>query len=243
MFAIIRSRRFIAAALTLAVATASITPFASRGADAGVAPVPFSDARLKIEYNSTDGDAGLQFFIDAPAWREVTITDPRGRVVVDFDAGPVIRNYGLTELFSESSEPPFNIFPFADFKKLFPEGRYAFRGLTIKGERLTGSYVLSHRVPDGPVITFPGEDAVINGPALRVEWESVTTPAGVVVAGYQVLVVANSPKRVFSADLPPTATSIDIPAEFLLPGGYHVEVLAVDANGNQTLTDHPFTVQ
>lgn len=31
--------------------------------------VPFDDARLKIEYNSTAGDAGLQFFVDAEDWK------------------------------------------------------------------------------------------------------------------------------------------------------------------------------
>ena len=40
----------------------------------------------------------------------------------------MIRNYGLTELFSESSEPPFDQFPFEDFKKLFPEGVYLSPG-------------------------------------------------------------------------------------------------------------------
>src|SRR5262245_57217281 len=93
-------------------------------ADAGarVKAEPFDDARLKIEYNATDGDAGLQFFVDAEAWRHVTITNPRGAVVADFDAGKVIGDFGLSELFSESSEPPFTEFPFARFKQLFPEG-------------------------------------------------------------------------------------------------------------------------
>ena len=243
MFAMIRTRRFAGAALTLALGAACIAPFAVHSADAGVQPVPFTDARLKIELNSTDQDAGLQVFIDGPAWREVTITDPRGRTVVDFDAGASIRNYGLTELFSESSEPPFSVFPFAEFKRLFPEGRYAFRGLTIDGRRMTGSAILSHRVPDGPVINVPAEDAVVDANSLVVRWQPTTTPAGVVIAGYEVIVVANSPKRTFSAVLPATATSLSIPSEFLVPGEYHVEVLAIDVNGNQTLTDHPFTVQ
>ena len=52
---------------------------ATTRADAkGAAPIPFPDARLKIEYNATDGDAGLQVFLDAPAWREVSITNPAG---------------------------------------------------------------------------------------------------------------------------------------------------------------------
>lgn len=78
---------------------------------------------MKIEYNATDGDAGLQVFLDAPAWREISITNPAGRKVVEVEAAEVIRDYGLTELFSESSEPPFTEFPFSEFKRLFPEGR------------------------------------------------------------------------------------------------------------------------
>jgi hypothetical protein len=72
----------------------------------GSSTIPFPDARLKIEYNATDGDAGLQVFLDAPAWRDVSITNPSGRKVLEVEAERVIRNYGLTELFSESSEPP-----------------------------------------------------------------------------------------------------------------------------------------
>src|SRR5262245_10835679 len=88
-------------------------------ADGAASPeaVPSDDAGLKIEYNATDGDAGLQFFIDAEAWRHVTVTNPRGRLVLDAEAATVIRNFGLSELFSESSEPPFDELPFADFKK------------------------------------------------------------------------------------------------------------------------------
>jgi hypothetical protein len=244
MFAFLRTRRFSGALLALTLTSAVVVLVVSNRAGAAAQPVPFGDSRLKIEYNSTDGDAGLQFFIDAPAWKEVEIFDPRGRSVASFEAGSRIRKYGLTELFSESSEPPFTEFPFSEFKKLFPEGRYAFRGVTIEGERLSGSFVLSHRVPDGPVIEFPAEDDVVPAGALRVRWQPVSTPAGVVIAGYQVLVVsADVPKRVFSADLPASVNSIDVPAEFLAPGEYHVEVLAVEVSGNQTLTDHGFTVR
>jgi hypothetical protein len=31
--------------------------------------------------------------------------------LVGVEVGSVIENYGLTELFSESSEPPFDVFP------------------------------------------------------------------------------------------------------------------------------------
>ena len=210
--------------------------------------IPFPDARLKIEYNSTDGDAGLQVFLDAPAWKEVSITNPSGHKVLQVEAERVIRNYGLTELFSESSEPPFEVFPFSQFKRLFPEGRYTFSGETIDGQRLQSTFALTHKVPDGPVIVSPSVDDTVAADDLVVEWMPVTSPAGVDVVAYQVLVVANAPglgnpKRVFDVMLPGTATRLPVPEEFLIPGSYKAEVLAVERGGNQTLTETEFTIE
>jgi hypothetical protein len=43
-------------------------------------------------------------------------------------------------------------------------------------------------------------------------------PAGIDITGYQVLVVQEEPvPRVFSADLPATATKLSVPAEFVQP--------------------------
>jgi hypothetical protein len=46
-----------------------------------------------------------------------------------------LRNWGLTELFFETDEPPFDKFPFSKFKKRFPEGKYTFTGRTVGGAR------------------------------------------------------------------------------------------------------------
>ena len=145
-----------AASLAVATLLPTFVLASSAGADRAPPTIPFPDARLKIEYNATDGDAGLQVFLDAPAWRDISITNPSGRKVLDVEAERVIRNYGLTELFSESSEPPFDEFPFSEFKKLFPEGAYTFRGRTIEGERLQSTFALTHDVPDGPSHRVPG---------------------------------------------------------------------------------------
>ena len=209
--------------------------------------VTFPDARLKIEYNATDGDAGLQVFLDAPPWREITITNPRGREVMHVAAEDVISDYGLTELFSESSEPPFDEFPFEEFKLLFPEGRYRFSGETVEGRRLSSTFTLSHDVPDGPMITSPAEDATLASDGLVVEWRPDATP-GVDVVAYQVLVVADdpflgNPVRVLDVMLPADATRFPVPAEFLLPGTYKTEVLAIERSGNQTLTEVAFTIE
>ena len=164
-------------------------------ADAGrAAPVSqFPDARLKIEFNSTDGDAGLQVFLDAPPWREITITNPSGEVLAEFEAGEVIDQYGLTELFSESSEPPFDEFPFEEFKQLFPEGTYTFSGTTIDGDRLRSRFRLTHDVPAGPVITSPVEDSTVAPDDLVVTWLPDVSDPDVDVVAYQVLVVADDP--------------------------------------------------
>jgi len=209
--------------------------------------IPFDDARLKIEYNSTEGDAGLQFFIDAKGWRHVTVTNPLGRKVLDVDAAKVIRNYGLSELFSESSEPPFTEFPFAEFKKLFPEGVYTFEGQDIDGKPLRSTFNLAHNIPDGPTITSPADGATFPATDVDVTWQPVTTPAGIDIVAYEVFVVADdsglgTAERTVDVTLPGTATHLAVPPEFLTPGGYKTDVIAIDRGGNQTLAEVPFTV-
>jgi hypothetical protein len=237
------------AGLAAAAAAAALLAIPVHGAlvGAGSAPIAFDDARLKIEYNSTDGDAGLQFFVDAEEWQHVQVTSPSGRKVADFSAAQVIRDFGLTELFSESSEPSFDEFPFEQFKQLFPEGDYTFTGETIDGEKLKSVFTLSHAVPEGPTITSPEEDATVAADALVVTWLPDDSPAPVDVAMYEVIVVDDAvgvpnPERSFDVMLPGDATSVSVPSQFPTPGSYKVEVLAIDRSGNQTLSEVPFTV-
>ena len=61
-----------------------------------------------VEINATDGDAGLQVFLDGEAWKTMRVTGPDGRTILDVTAKGRLDGYGLTELFSESSEPPFD---------------------------------------------------------------------------------------------------------------------------------------
>lgn len=55
--------------------------------------------------------------------------------------------------------------------------------------------------------------------------------------------IEQNPLRVFSTDLPASTTSLEIPEEFLEPGTYKAEVLAVAANGNQTLAEVEFEIE
>ena len=242
-----RRRLAIAAVALAALASVAARQVVTSADTAKPNEVPFDDARLKIEYNSTDGDAGLQFFVDAEAWRHVTVTDPQGRKVLDVDAAKVIRNYGLSELFSESSEPAFDEFPFAEFKKLFPEGVYTFRGQDIDGQALKSTFTLTHASPDPPTITSPTEGATLPANGVTIRWQPVTTPVGIDVVAYEVLVVADdsglgTAERAVDVTLPGTASHMAVPPQFLTPGGYKTEVLAIERSGNQTLTEVAFTV-
>jgi hypothetical protein len=206
--------------------------------------VPFEEARMIIEVNATDGDAGLQVFLDHDAWSAVQISRPDGHRIIDIKNKNELKDFGLTELFSESSEPPFTEFPIEEFKKLWPEGEYVFKGRTIEGDRLESTVTLSHDIPEGPEILAPEEGDTFPRNEARVRWRPGSQPAGVEIVGYQVIVEREDPLRLFSVDLPAGARTVKIPAAYLQPGvDYKVEVLAIEASGNQTLTELDFETE
>ncbi|MBA3251127.1 MAG: fibronectin type III domain-containing protein [Geodermatophilaceae bacterium] len=213
-------------------------------ATAGESARPFKAADLKIEINATDGDAGLQIFLDDEAWKHITIVHPNGDVLVDVQASGVLTDYGLTELFSESSEPPFSQFPLPEFKRLFPEGDYVFLGTLIDGTKLRSAVPLTHDLPIGPVIVSPRPDSVLSPDGVTVRWLATPQRPGVDVTGYQVLVVAEDGSQTLSADLPASARELTVPPQYLRPGReYKVEVLAIETSGNQTLREVSFATR
>jgi Fibronectin type III domain len=235
-------RRLAAVALLplAGVAVASAQPDARPALKA----VRLADATMIVEVNATDGDAGLQVFLDGEPWRSMRVFAPNGRKVVDVATKGRLKRYGLTELFSESSEPPFDQFPLARFKRLFPEGRYRFAGRTIDGKRLVGSARLSHDIPAGPEITAPAAGASVSRDNLVATWKPVPENGGVDIRGYRAIVEREDPLRVFSADLPASATSVTVPREYLEAGtDYKLELQAIEASGNQTLTEVEFSVR
>jgi hypothetical protein len=205
--------------------------------------VEFKEARLRVEINATDGDAGLQIDLDHEPWQSLRLEAPDGRTILDVRNRGVLQGYGLTELFSESSEPPFTEFPLDEFKGLFPEGIYTFTARTVDGMRVRSTFELTHAFPAGPEILFPEEDAELTGDTLVVEWDPGEQPANVEIAAYEVLVVDESdPRHEIDLFLGPDARSLTVPSEFMTPGEYKVEVLAIETSGNQTLTEVAFTV-
>jgi hypothetical protein len=171
----------------------------------------------------------------------MTISGPDGQTIVEVEAEGRLQNFGLTELFSESSEPPFDVFPLESFKQLFPEGRYTFAGTTVEGQRVVGEARLSHDIPDGPEITSPADGATVARDSVVARWNAVAEPRGIDIVGHRVIVTRENPLRVFSAD-PPSARTMPVPSEFLQSGTeYKLEIQAIEASGNQTLTEITFS--
>jgi len=231
----------LAASLPLAgIAVAS----ADKGARPAAKPQRLEAATMIVEVNATDGDAGLQVFLDGEPWKSMRITAPNGRRILAIDTRSRLRGYGLTELFSESSEPPFDRFPLARFKRLFPAGRYRFAGRDIEGRRVVGSARLSHDIPAGPKITAPAAGAAVPRDGLVAAWKPVPETGAIDIKGYRAIVEREQPLRVFNADLPASATSVTVPREYLQPHtDYKLEVQAIEASGNQTLTEVEFSVR
>ncbi len=211
--------------------------------------VPIADARLKIESNATDFDAGIQVFIDADSWRLMEIFDPNGKRIFRSMMKGRFARQGGTELFLESAEPDFSELPFEEFLNRFPEGTYRFRGIGLEGDIFDGSATLTHDVPDGPVLVSPLEGGPLQDPNNTVvEWEHVLPPNDSPIIAYQVLVVQTDspfpalPKITLDVMMPATATSMEVPEGFLIPDTeYEWEVLAIEESGNQTLSSSFFT--
>jgi hypothetical protein len=216
--------------------------------------IPFSAATIIIEVNSTDGDSGIQIFLDGEGWNLVDIMDPNGSTIVDVMGEGSVGLQGITEFFFESAEPSFDDLPLDQFLARFPEGEYKFVGMTTEGDELVGTATLTHILPCGPEIKTPEEDEEVDPEDTVIAWEEVTKefdPDGectdseeLEIVGYQVIVLREEPEPIleFSVTLPPTAREVTVPSEFLLPETeYKFEILAIEASGNQTLTESTFT--
>lgn len=205
-------------------------------------PLRFSIARILVELNSTDRDAGIQMLLDGEGWEQATVYRPDGKRIMDVRARGSVGDLGITELFFESEEPWLAELPLKRLLKKFPAGRYRIEGRTVDGKSIVGTAVLSHDIPAGPEVTSPAENEITDPNNTVIDWEPVVEPAGIKIRGYQVIVELPKPLRTFSVDLPPTVTAVTVPAEFLEPGtGYKYEVLAVARNRNQTITESTFS--
>jgi hypothetical protein len=214
-------------------------------------------AKLLIEHNATDEDTGFQGFADGDPWNQLSITGPDGERILNVTPEGGLFDFGLTELFFETSEPENDEVPIDEVLERLPEGTYSFTGDMVDGGQSTVDATFSHTIPAGPVLTNPADGATDMDPNnLVVAWEGVTTDLDgdpdITIVGYQVIVELDEESEfpqgfarpVFSVYLPATATSVTVPSEFMTSGApYKYEVLAIEESGNQTLSSAGFTTQ
>jgi len=229
---------------------ATLALFLSSAAPEGwAAQIPFSKAKIIFEFNSSGPDLGIQVSLDGEPWNEIKIADPKARTILEIEAAGRLKNFGLTELFAESNEPNFEDVLPEDILARFPAGEYKFFGKTIEGDKLVGTATLTHAIPDGPTNVSaqvgPGNTRVISWVAPPPVSSLTGLPINIV--GYQVIVerVDNdqlgAATRIFDVKLP-VVTNVTVPPQFLEPGKqYKFEVLAIEAGGNQSITEgNPF---
>jgi hypothetical protein len=201
----------------------------------------FKEARIYIEYNASANDLGFHVFLDAEDWEALTIANPAGTTIFEVEGKGGYTDLGLTELFFEGAEPSLDDFPLEDLLARFPEGKYRFEGVTVGGTHLMSMATLSHAVPEGPAVS-----ALVDDDTVTIRWDPVTdAPEGfpvqkVTIVGYQVIVES------FQVTLPATSTEVTVPREFVesLKRGEHAfEVLAIEASGNQTITEGFFETE
>ncbi len=240
---------FLLTVVALILGIAALVSCKDGGAQ--VPPIPFADARIIFEVNSTDEDAGIQVFLDGEPWNEVMIFNPNEQQIFEALGRGNLKGFGLAELFSESNEPPFDEVSLQEVLDMFPAGNYEFKGTTVEGGVLESTAALTHDIPCGPEIVSPDAGEVLDpNETVVIEWEEVTSkldPAtgecdaasAIDIIGYQVIV------DTFQVTLPADATSVTVPPEFIEPNTmYKFEVLAIEdaegENGNQTITSSFF---
>ncbi|UCC56964.1 MAG: hypothetical protein JSU75_04270 [Gammaproteobacteria bacterium] len=143
-------------------------------------PNEISECDVFIEINATDEDAGWQGILDASPWRMAQVIGPDengsdGKTFLKIKAQGEARKQGITEYRWESAEPTFDDFALEDFLDRFPAGEYTCSVTFIDGhpKKEEDEDELTHCLPDGPVITDPGE--LPAGTDWTVMWGPVTT--------------------------------------------------------------------
>ena len=173
----------------------------------------------------------------------------------------VIYGQGLTELFFESAEPSFDELLPAKFFRRFPEGEYEIEGMTLEGEELESTVMLSHVMPAPPGnVQVSGIDAsegcdgdilAVSEPVV-ISWDPVTEShpyigktGTIEVVKYQLVVEREEPTLlIYSVDLPPEVTEFPIPEEFTALGDeFKFEILVREASGNQTAIESCFGIE
>lgn len=149
---------------------------------------PFAEAHVFFELNDTDGDLGIHSKIDGEPWAMIEIEDPGERRILNVRNSGRLRRQGLTEIFFESAEPPFDELDPHTFFRRFPEGTYEISGYALDGYELESETDVTHVMPAPPTVYVnglpmaeqcddeePGYDVTETLAPVTISWDPVTT--------------------------------------------------------------------
>lgn len=196
-----------------------------------------------IEWNTTDGDQGIQFFWDSDGFTRMMVFNDSGKKVLDINTKNSVKDQGLTEVAIESVEPDVREQTLEEFFERFPAGTYRFWGRSIDKGWLFGEAEFTHDLADPVTIDLS-------------EWPIISWTAGVGgadVVGYEVvveLVVNIDDEEVVykqTTTLPPEIEELTVSEEFAdfiedaldeeIVEELKVEILADEESGNRTITE------
>jgi hypothetical protein len=232
--------------------------------------IEFAEAQVFFELNNTDGDLGIHALIDGDPWKRMRIEDQKERRILDVKVRGRLRRQGLTEIFFESAEPPFDELSPEEFFARFPEGIYEIEGVTLEGDELESETEITHAMPAPPTPTVNDvpfdkncdDDATVeisDEDGIVIAWPEVMTThpnlgsprsEDVTIYNYEVVVEVEFEvdgeefASVLSVILPPGVTEMTIPQEFIDQGDeFKYEVLARESSFNQTATESCFVLE
>lgn len=232
------------------ISLTTFTLFLTLGGSALSEEVELDEAKVFIEWNSTDRDHGIQFFWDSEGFTDMTVTNEQdGELVVETYGN--IFDQGLTEVAIESVEPEESEQTRAEFFARFPAGTYEFEGESTDGETITGEAELTHDLLE------PVEFTKINLPVI--EWDEPelndVTQQPLAVVGYELVVElvveievnGDTVERVFKevTNYPAGESKHIVGTRYMKliknpPGevvALKVEILADEPSGNRTITE------
>jgi hypothetical protein len=257
-----RSRRGPLHGLAVAVAAVGLATFVHPSWAQEEDEPEFAETRVIVEINATDGDAGFHGITDGDDWKKFTLKGPDRQPLYRVRGFNAVVEQGLTENFFESAEPPCSEQPLEDFLELFPAGEYHWRGRTTDLEPLRADAELTHNLPAAPENLAPTGGGIDATSPVVLSWTPGTTlgncppgsadipaPGSVELFGWQIVIAKEAPLPLTEVviELPPSETSVTLPAEFMVQNAvYKFEVVAIelrtnddeeDEKGNQTLSE------
>jgi hypothetical protein len=201
----------------------------------------FDECKVLIEINSSDGDIGFHWLVDADDLNWIRIDDADGAKVYENKAYGPLAEQKLTETFGESSEPVCRetlveeeddvVVTIEDFAERWQAGAYEVTGAADNGEKLFGETPLSYHLPAAPTsVEYAG--GMISWTAGTDLGECATEaelydlvpavlpvhPMNVTVVGWEVVFELEDGSGVkFATRVPAGTMSVTVPSEIVGP--------------------------